>query len=107
MKSALLGIIGLLASAAAIADTWGPSTGHTITNVRVYPEGSLVIQFSPALSAGCQYNDHTVTPSTSANHKLISSMAMAAHLSQKKVQIIYNGCGNPINNVNVTGLIVL
>lgn len=104
MRKTLAALVVLLGTSSALADTWGPGEGHIITNMRVYPDGSLVFQFSPGLNAGCQYNDHSITPQTAPSYKLLSSLALTAYLTQKKVRIIYSGCNG---NVNVTGLIVL
>ena len=97
-------VAALLTVTAAHADTWGPSGGHTILNVRAYSDGSLVFQFSPALNAGCQYNDHSITSPTSPAYKLVSALVTTAFSTGRKVQIIYNGCNT---NVNVTGVSVL
>lgn len=74
------------------ADTWGPPDGHAVLNVRTYPDGSFVFQFASPVSAGCRYNDHGVTPPTTPPYKLLSSIALMAYASGKKVRIIYNGC---------------
>lgn len=49
MKKIFLIFLMLIGTSEVVADTWGPGTGHTITNIRAYPDGSLVFQFAPSL----------------------------------------------------------
>jgi len=106
MKSLLAGLLGICAiSTAFAAETWGPPTGHTIANIRAYPDGSFVFQFQPSLTAGCQFNDHSVTSLTSTSFKLISALATSAFHTDTRVQLIYDGC-SANGGVNVTGVIL-
>ncbi len=89
-------------SAVSVADEWD-QTPRDVLDVRAYPDGSFVFRFSPALSgSSCQFPDTTYTPNTAPAYKTISSLALTAYTSHRKVLLIYNGCAN--GNVNVTGL---
>jgi len=99
-------LVFLAIPAAAIADTWGPVEGHTVVDMRAYTDGSLVFRFTPALAAGCQYNDHAITPTSSPAYKLISAFVMSAFNMSHRVRLIYDGCHSG-GNVNVTGVTVV
>jgi hypothetical protein len=88
------------------AETVGPATGHTFVDLRAYSDGNLVFQFTPALAAGCQYNDHAEVLLNAAAYKLISALATSAFNVDQKVRLIYNGCTTR-GAVNLVGLMVL
>lgn len=97
-------LLGGMMSVAPAVETWGPASGHTVLDVRAYSNGSLVMRLSPALNAGCTYNDHVTMPASSPAYKLVSAMAMTAYVTGRKVLVIYDGCNG---NVNLMGLLLL
>lgn len=89
MKRLLAALLGICAGSSAFAvDTWGPAMGHTISNIRAYPDGSFVFQFTPALTAGRQFDDHAVVPYSTANSfKMISALGISAFNTHANVRI--------------------
>ena len=92
-------------SSSVSADTTGPATGHTLSDVRVTETGTVAFRFTPALSAGCTTNDIGVVATSHPAFKVISSYALTAFTTAKKVQLIYNGCASA--QVSITGLILV
>jgi hypothetical protein len=94
-----------MSASVVFADTTGPATGHTLSDVRVMETGTVAFKFTPALSAGCMTNDVGQVATTHPAFKVISSYALTAFTTARKVQLIYSGC--TAGQVNVTGMILI
>ena len=106
MKEVYLFFVFLVISPFSYAGptVWGPNSGHDVQEVRVYGEGEIILKISPALETNCNWNNLTVTPKSAPAYEMISSIALTAHSTGKKVRVLYDGCDG---NVNLVGLVLL
>ena len=93
-----LTLIPMVRSAGDTLDT----TARLVTEMRVWPDGTLTFIVSPAVSAsGCQYPQAMTMAASNRAYRLSAAYALSAYTSHRKINLTYNGCTGPGTNGNV------
>jgi hypothetical protein len=82
-------------------------TPRTLTDIRYYGDGSLVMRFTPAVTGtGCLYPDHLILVANAPSIKGVTALALTALTTRRKVLIIWNNTC-VLQSIGATGLVLM